>query len=59
MEISMNLEPCPVYNRREKSVSPMQMIDLKSTDPVQKFILKAQTALATGHFSNQLDYGVL
>ena len=29
--------PCLVYNSREKSVSPVQMINEKSTDPVQKF----------------------
>ena len=28
----------------------------KSTDLYKSFMLKAQTALATGHFSNQLEF---
>ena len=46
--------PCPVYNSRDKSVSPMQMIYEKSIGPVQSLMLKTQTVLVTDHFSNQL-----
>ena len=42
------------YSSREKSVSPVQMINEKSyvLTPYKSFMMKAQTALATGHFSN-------
>ena len=49
----------PVYNSREKSVSPTQMINEKVLTPYQGFMLKAQMALATGYFSNQVGSGVL
>ena len=38
----------------EKTVRPIQ-INEKST-PYKSFMLKAQTASATGHFSNQLGF---
>ena len=46
-----------MYNSGEKIVSPIQVINEKSTHAIQKFfMLKAQTALATGHFSKQLGF---
>ena len=45
---------CPVYNSREKGISPVQMIDEKCNDHIQKFYAERKTALGTGHVSNQL-----
>ena len=46
----------PVYNNREKSVSPIQIIDEKSTDPVQKFY--AEGTNSTGHTANEDVQGI-
>ena len=46
----------PVYNTREKSVSPVQIIDEKSTDPVQTFY--AEGTNNTGHIGNEDVQGI-
>ena len=46
----------PVYNSREKSVSPTQIIDEKSTDPVQKFY--AEGTNSTGRTANEDVQGI-
>ena len=60
IEVTRKLSPYPVYYNREISVSPVHMINelKKVLTPYKSFMLKAQTALATGHFSNQLECAV-
>ena len=45
-----------MYHSREKSVSPIQMINEKILTPHKSFMLMAQTALATGQFPNQMGF---
>ena len=55
LKIDVTKKSMPLYNSREKCY--LHTDDwLKKYQPYTKFYLKVQTALATGHFSNQLEH---
>ena len=56
LKIEVTKNSIAVYNSREKRVIPIQIIDEKSTDPIQKFY--AEGTNSTGHTANEDVQGI-